>query len=270
VLWAAWFLLRNGLATYAATGERGLNGAQALVVGQAAVISLTGGARRHLFFLGACGFALLATQQRTALAATAIGVLVVALRAGRLSSARATRLVRFSVVAGVVLIMLALLVGPSGLRESVRTATTSVSTDSGTFGWRIEGWQALLEDYIQRPLGDRLIGQSAGTGFGRYLDGNLVLVSPHNMYLTVLLMPGAIGHIPFIAVLVSALLRTRGGPVALHALIWGLMVYGIGYQLGPDQGLVIGAALAVAGTTASSRLVSEVSATKEAGQRGTR
>jgi len=253
VLWAAWFVLRNGLGTFAATGERGLNAAQAMVVGQAAVMSLATGARRHLIFLGGCGFALLVTQQRTALAATAVGVLVVALRAGRLSTARASRVVRTAVVGGFVAVMLALLVGPSSLRESVTTATASVSTDSGTFGWRVDGWRALLEDYVRSPLGDRLVGQPAGNGFGRYLDGNLVTVSPHNMYLTVLLVTGATGLVLFIALLVQALWRTRAGPVALHALVWSAMVFCIGYQLGPEVGIVVGAALAAPTAVASDR-----------------
>ena len=244
VLWAAWFVLRNGLGTFAATGERGLNASQALLVGQAIVISMATGARRHLLFVSAGGLALVATQQRTALAATTVGVLVVVLRAGRLSSARASRVARVSVVGGVVAVMLAMLVGPSGLRESVGTAVSSVSTASGTFGWRIDGWRELLEDYSQSPLGDRLIGQPAGAGFGRYVGGGVVTVSPHNMYLTVLLTTGAAGLVLFGLLLVWALVRTRAGPVALHALVWSVIVFSVGYQLGPEMGIVIGAALA--------------------------
>jgi hypothetical protein len=252
VVWAAWFVMRNGLGTYAATGERGLSAPQALIVGQAAVISLASGARRHLLFLGACGLALLATQQRTALAATALGVLVVTLRAGRLSSARATRVVRFSVAAGLVLTLALLMVGPGGLRESVSTAAASASTTSGTLGWRIDGWTELLDDYAQRSTGERLIGQPAGAGFGRYLDGNLVTVSPHNMYLTILLVTGAVGLVVFLIIVVLALFHTRAGPLALHALVWTALAFSIGYQLEPEQGLVLGAALAVVGSTARS------------------
>jgi len=251
VLWAAWFVLRNGLGTFAATGARGLNASQAMLVGQAVVISMASGARRHLLFVSAGGLALVATQQRTALVATTVGVLVVALRAGRLSSARASRIARVSVVGGVVAVMLAMLVGPSGLRESVGTAASSVSTDSGTFGWRIEGWRVLLEDYSRRPLGDQLIGQPAGAGFGRYVGGGLVTVSPHNMYLTVLLITGVAGLVLFGLLLVRALVRTRAGPVALHALVWSVIVFCVGYQLGPEMGIVIGAALAAPVAVAS-------------------
>jgi len=253
LLWAAWFVVKNGLGTYAANGERGLSAPQALIVGQAAVISVVSGARRHLVFVTACGLALLATQQRTALAATVIGVLVVSLRAGRLSSARATRVARFSVVVGVVTALLVLMLGPNSLRESVGTAASTVSTDSGTFGWRIDGWQVLLEEEQKRTLINRLIGEPAGVVFGRYQNGSFTTVSPHNMYLTVLLVTGIVGLVLFVALLIRALIRTRGGLVALHAIVWTALIFGIGYQLGPEQGIVIGAALAATGTSSEKR-----------------
>jgi hypothetical protein len=245
VVVAAMFLAHHGFGTYAATGERALSASEGLIVGQAGVIALARPGRwyRYVTALGFFGVVLV-TQQRTAWAATLVAMLVLSLREGPLRRGTVSARVRIAVSIAVVGALVLMLVGPAGLRESVSTATSTISTTSGTFGWRVQGWGSLLRSYNERDLTDRLVGQPLGAGFERVVRGEIVNVSPHNMYLTVLLSLGAAGLLAVIALYAQALRRTACSNAALYALVSGLVIFSVGYQIAAESALILGAALA--------------------------
>jgi O-Antigen ligase len=243
---AALFLLRNGFGSYTKDGTRALDASHALLVGQAAVLGLADmTSRRQKIFVLSCFVTILFTQQRTVWAATLGAVVIVAIRSGQLGNRQMTRTLRTELLAGFAAVVGLLLVGPSALQASVGEATATASADSGTLGWRIQGWTSLLKTFGNKPIEDKLIGQPSGTGFDRVLNGAVVTVSPHNMYLYVLIALGFFGLALLGALLASALRQSHLVSVVLFALICGLLIYSMGYQLGPEQGLLLGAGLTV-------------------------
>ena len=243
---AAVFLLRHGLGSYASDGTRALNASQTLLLGQAAVIGLADmRTRPEKLFVAICFGVVFLTQQRTAWAATIAALAFVALLSRSLGSREVTRRLRIGLFSGFVAVIALLLFGPSGLRSSVGEATSTASTKTGTLGWRIDGWIALMKSFGRKPLEDKFIGQPAGTGFDRVLKEGTVTVSPHNMYLFVLLSLGVLGLVLFLVIVGRAIYRAHAASIVLFALLCGLLVYSVDYQLAPEQGLVIGAGLTI-------------------------
>jgi hypothetical protein len=239
-------LAQHGLGSYAAGGERALNAPQALIVAQASVVYLASPERRRDVWLAAGMLAVVfASQQRTVWATTVVMIAVVVFRAGHLGNRSSTRIIRLAAAAGVLGVVGLLMFGPAELQTSTSTAIDTASTTSGTFGWRIDGWIALLEQYGDKPSQDQLIGQPSGTGYARQIGAGVVEVSPHNMYLTLLLSVGAVGLFMFGWLLLIAMRQSRD-VVPLMALLVGLLVFGIGYQWTAQDGAVLGAALGLA------------------------
>jgi O-antigen ligase len=176
----------------------------------------------------------LASQQRTVWAATLAGMAGFVLATRRSANTDRRSAVRMLVGGATAATVVLLVAAPSDLRRSLSESTSSISTDSGTFGWRVDGWLDLLDTYS--------VGSPAGSGFGRTVFGREITVSPHNMYLTVLISLGALGLAALIVAYLTAFRRTRRGPA--RGLIWFITVYSIGYQIDPSLALLLGALLA--------------------------
>lgn len=242
------FWLKNGLGTYAGSGERALNSSQALVVAQAGFMNLAPDRDKRARLLAvACMAAVLASQQRTVWAATLFTAVLMASQARSSGDRRRTRVVRRGLVAGLVAVVVLLVAGPSDLRNSTSAAVSgdAVSTEEGTFGWRVQSWQQLVGDFGDRPLTDHLIGQPGGTSLERVIDGIVRKESPHNMYVFVLLSLGVTGLLAFGSLMFVALRESRHRDPLLFAIIAGLLIFSVGYQLAPESGLLIGAAVAM-------------------------
>lgn len=241
------YFARYGLNTYSGSGQRALDASQALIVAQAGLLAIALPGRRQRAFALLCFVVVLASQQRTVWAATLMAALVLAVGHRSIDGRRVSRTVRRGLVASFAAVVLLLVLGPTQLQQSVSTATSTVSTDSSssTFGWRLQGWIDLLRQYQTKSIVDQAVGQPAGTGFVRTVGRGVVTASPHNMYVTVLLSLGALGLGAFVVLLATGLRRSQRGGIALRALVAGLVVFGIGYQFAPEQGLVVGAALAL-------------------------
>lgn len=245
------FLARFGFGTYDAEGARALNSPQALVVATWALMCLGGPAtRRGTLAATAALLLVLVSQQRTVWATTAVGLAAIALNARRAAEPGRRRIAYSIIVGASVGLPLLLLLGPAGFRSSVETAASTVSADSGTFGWRVDGWMDLLRRFRTSDGITQAIGQPMGTGFARTVFGRQMAYSPHNMYLTVLLSLGVVGLVALLLVYGKALLRTRYSRV--RPAIWGLVVYSVGYQLTPSIALLLGIALSVPQSTAPS------------------
>jgi hypothetical protein len=237
------FWLSNGLGTYAQDGTRALSAPQALLVAQAAILLLAHSERSHryvgLMFLGI----VFLSQQRTVWATTILmlAVLVVVPSFDGKSDTRATA--RKVVAAGVVAVAAAVALGPRSLASSA-SAAVEISTDGGTFGWRIQGWTGIVKDYLRSNGLDQLIGQPAGSGYSRLINGRLVAVTPHNMYVTILVSLGLIGLVALVLLLTKATRQARSCAVGPCAVVAGAWVFSFGYQLLLFVGVLIGAALA--------------------------
>ncbi len=244
---AAVFWIRNGFGTYADGGGRALNSAQAMLVAQAGFMAMgdAHGRRARVFAL-VCMLAILASQQRTVWAASLLTALVLASRSGRAGSPSVRRALRGGLLAALLAVILLLTVGPGDLRESTTAAVAregAISTDSGNFGWRVESWTYLLGEFESRPISDQMVGQPMGTSLERVVAEIVRTESPHNMYVMVIISLGYLGLAMMLWLIYRSLVRTRFSDPVLFAIVAGLCVYSIGYQLLPEHGLLLGAAL---------------------------
>lgn len=236
------FIARNGLATYAHGGDRALNGGQALIVAQGAVLLVTEASTRSRRLGYVLLVVVLASAQRTVWLGTLAMLIGLAASTGHLSLSKAT--LRRGLAAGAVALGLLIAAGPQSLRQSISTATATASTSSGTLGWRIEGWRELLRRYRDFDFVSLSLGQPFGRGYTRTFGQRVEQSSPHNMYVTVLLSLGIVGLAAFVGLLVAAARRRReSSGVPYLALVVGLAAFGLGYQLQPGQGLLLGSML---------------------------
>lgn len=124
----------------------------------------------------------------------------------------------------------------------------------GTWEWRIEGWRALI---VQGPQGaaEIMIGQPFGGGWDRFIDGSVVSVSPHNFFVETYLRTGLLGLGLLASLYVVTLWRLGtggawGGLLGRRVLFLLLLthpIFFIPYAPAPEQGLVLGLAIAAAG-----------------------
>jgi hypothetical protein len=245
ILTALLFFAQHGFGTYGSSGTRALNPPQTLLVAQAGLIALTLGGRQRRLFALLSFLVVVACQQRTVWAATLAAAVVIAFQVQTDQGQKVSRTIRRSILTGLTAIIALLMFGPSGLQSSVSSATSEASVDSGTFGWRIKGWLELLQQYSKKSGVDQIVGQPAGHGFARG-DFGVLTVSPHNMYITAIVSLGAVGLLAYIALVVSAITQSKYEVGPLRAIVASLVVFSIGYQLPPEQGLALGAAMALA------------------------
>jgi len=247
IVLASLFWLQNGFGTYASGGERALNSVQALVVAHAGFMALANGRDRRAQIFGlVCMTTVLASQQRTVWAASLVTALVLAFRTGRATSPALRRAVRSGLAAALVAVVLLLTMGPTDLRDSTTAAVAgegAISTDSGTFGWRVESWTFLLGEVRSRPLADQVVGQPAGTSLERVVAGIVRTESPHNMYVMMAVALGYLGLAALVWLYGRALARTRYREPLLFAIVASLCVFSVGYQLAPEHGILFGVAL---------------------------
>jgi O-antigen ligase len=253
------FWLRHGFGTFAATGDRALDGLQALIVLETTIITVMfppfrGPALRLVLPLVGLVVVVLSIQ-RTVWAATlvAAAVLVMTRQKSRGSKSRATP--RLLVVAAVVAVVLLIAAGPPGVTNSLTAGYQQTSTEQGssTFSFRLQGWSILINRQITGPPVDLVIGSPSGTGYERVIDGITFTVAPHSEYVTALDETGILGVALLVWAYVTALRKSRRrlrspsafvGNVALlfTALLALQLTYFIGYSEGAIVGLMLGLA----------------------------
>ncbi len=129
------------------------------------------------------------------------------------------------------------------------------ASDTGTFEWRVEGWRVLLDEQLH-GVGSVVLGRPLGAGFERYLPqlGYSVDVSPHNYYIEMLLVGGALGLLLLLLIYGRASLRAlakprwddRGpGKRVAFVLLLSQLVYYITYAPLPEQSVILGIALSI-------------------------
>jgi hypothetical protein len=79
------------------------------------------------------------------------------------------------------------------------------------------------------------------------------------MYLLVLISLGVTGIVAYLTLLTTAIRRARFVSLGLLAVLCGLVVYAVGYQLAPEQGFLLGAGLVGYRQTKTANVVQLVS-----------
>lgn len=130
---------------------------------------------------------------------------------------------------------------------SIRTT----AGENSTLAWRTDSWSALVGAH-DSPR-EIALGLPAGTSYERQIGDQILVQSPHSLYIDALLTFGIMGPvvIAWLGILVvrrrqnaSAVLEISTGAVVL--IVLGEAVFGITTMLGPLQGLLTGMLLQAA------------------------
>ena len=255
------FWVRNGFGEFSSGGERGLRGLDALVLLFATIISIVipyGRTRAQNLIAPAIGFIVLVLAlQRSVAIAGIVSLIVIVLVGGRLRTRRSSRVTRVLLIVGGLSVALLVLAGPAGLTTDLNTAVETTTSQEGTFSWRLEGWQILIEDQLASPIQSILLGEPAGRGSSRMIGESLVTVAPHSMYVSLFQSTGIIGLAIMIWLLVSTFRRNIvnirseyafSATVGLlfTALLAAQVTYFISYSAGFTAGLVVGLSASLA------------------------
>ncbi len=245
------------LASHAVSG-RALTGAAALIVLEAAVVTLVfpvGRGGSKWIAPSVCLLVVALSAQRTVWIAACVGLpvlLVSAIRVGERKSSALTRTIL--VIVGSVFALL-LIAGPGTIDTTLGGASGSSFSQGGTFAWRFAGWQQLVGGQLKGSAENLLVGNPAGHGFARVIDNQQVVVAAHSEYVTALVSLGVLGLLVLMALLVSlvkALQRRarsqdvtdRRAALLFLTLVAIEAVQFVSYSSGLLAGIVLGVAVA--------------------------
>lgn len=255
------FLLQNGFGSYSIDGQRSLDSRDALVLMFAIVIAVVipyGRTRtRNLAFPVVGALVLIISLQRSVVLAGAVALIVIVLFGGRARTRRSSRSTRFLIATGGLAVAVLILAGPTGLDQDFGTAVETSTIQGGTFNWRLEGWQILVERQITGSTPNLMVGNPAGTGSARVIEGELVQVAPHSHYVSLLQSVGVVGLGVMIWLLVATFRRnvvnlrstltfTATVGLLFAALLAALSTFFVSYSVGIVGGLVVGLAVSLA------------------------
>jgi hypothetical protein len=245
-----------------------MNGAAALMLGQASLVALDRAAssslpeRRLLNSITFIVFAttLLISAQRTASFATLCGlfVIVAGFRARPLLSMTATISLSIALVFGAMWLASGGNIAPYLPRSIAMvildqgTISLEVGEADRTFAWRVDQWQNFLNLYSRAPLIDQIVGQPLG--ILRLEFGPSSVLNAHNQYVQLLANAGVAGSLLFTSVILYGLFKglllllclrgAHSSNIAMStAIIASQAVDSIGYTLGTEQGFLLVIAL---------------------------
>jgi O-antigen ligase len=242
---------------------RTLNGAAALMLGEAALIafnqslSATRVGQRWLKWITFVVFVitLLISDQRTAIFATVVGIAVIGTFIPRQYRAAILLVGSILCISGLIIFCAGWIESSGDITEYLPNAVSLVLRAEGTFGWRIAQWEHYLYVYSQGSLLDQMIGQPLGMVTRSAEKNSSLSVMAHNEYVQLLLTAGVVGTVLFLVVLTHAvikcvaLLRNTYCPNAQSrlrlsvAIIASHAVFSVGYVLPNEQGLLLAIAL---------------------------
>jgi hypothetical protein len=245
------------------SNPRTLNGAAALMLGQAMFIALIRalsaplGQQRWVNGVSFIVFAvtLLISRQRTATFATCAGLAIII---GGLPVRYRTIMIGIVTVA---LITAGVIFGAvraefgGDIYDYLPHAFSMITQGEGTFGWRLEQWGTYFDLFLHAPLVDQLIGQPMNVYQPDIVRGTDQLSGAHSQYFQLLRDAGAAGVLLFTWVVVYVLFRGLfllmvGDRAHLQsnlrlatAIVASQAIYSIGYALTDEQGLLLAIAL---------------------------
>lgn len=174
-----------------------------------------------LVFLGV----VLLAQHRSVWGAAGLGMVAVLMWSGRTHVRRRVFLLMIGAA------WLALVGWTSGVLDPSSNIDAGEALDARTYQWRTSSWQYLIDEALNRGPVSVLSGEPFGTGYLRQLDTGLwTSASPHNWYVMVFLRLGLIGLILLSAILLSALVASRGVSPIWTFAIAAAIVYGWSYS----------------------------------------
>jgi hypothetical protein len=237
--------------------------AGALFIAQAAILAFPMVADRTrplLRFLapGLLAFVIL-LQHRTVWVITAASILYLLVR----ERAMAPRiLLVLGLAVGVFAVLVFTVFG--GRDDAVTQQLERSAQSTGTFEWRVDGWQALITNSGPEGTFEVLTGQPFGGGWARTMEnGAVVDVSPHSFYVEPYLRVGLVGLGAILltyafALRGTALAARRGtteafsgspsffGANPLHTVIAVQLLFFITYTPHANQAMLLGLGLAAA------------------------
>lgn len=250
---AGWFLVAlallhlslYGFATVDSTAEedsvsasyRMLNATQALILALCTATVLFDQKRRRPASAAVFTMVIIAAQNRSVWIGFISGFLAVAL----LSADSGRRRQAFGPVALATLVAALVLAGMLG--GSIGSKLATAGTDTGSWNWRIQSWQGLLDQWLSGPFTEIILGQPFGQDFTRLVNGSLITVAAHSWYVELPLNFGVMGLALWLILIVRGMARARKGNAA--ALFFGAaflchsVAYSLPWNVAPWLGILL-------------------------------
>lgn len=148
-------------------------------------------------------------QHRTLWVMAFVSTAVLVLAAGKVRSRALTGALAAAVIGAVVLTPLLLGGKLDRLQQSLSHSVEEVGQKNSTLAWRVQGWQALVQQWASASPFVNLAGFPFGSGFNRRIEASQTELtqSPHSQYVTMLLRTGLVG---LLAMLAAYALAIRG------------------------------------------------------------
>lgn len=192
-------------------------------------------------------------QHRSVWIAALIGLLCVMFLERRDVPKRLPLLIGFLTV---ISLLASLAFGLGYLDELLRTMTRSAlsMTDrQGTFAARVDGWDRLVDSWMESSTQSIMFGFPFGRGYARLYNGQFIEFAPHNFYVDLMLRVGVVGLLLFLLTTCLAIwhsfraqyfsefeyLLTRGIGVGLIASLFYYIAYPSYHILGAATGVAL-------------------------------
>jgi hypothetical protein len=192
-------------------------------------------------------------QHRTVWAVLLVAVTLLFLR----ERGAAKKLAPMIVLGVVVVTALSISVLDRGALELTEDLEQS-AVDRRTWDWRVEGWQALFEQAAPDEPGEILTGLPFGSGYDRVVNGRVIGVSPHSLYVETYFRTGLLGLALLASLYVTAMRRLSSGrsggflsPRTLFLLLVAHPIFFVAYTPGQEQSILLGLGLGVAAVMSS-------------------
>lgn len=226
------------------------------VAGCAHVVSWLGTSRMRSLLSAVVMLGLVLLLQHRSVWVATIGALIVIAWMNRPAVRKKALPISALLLVGLVSAVFLVLLNPdSRIAETLSRSVLSVTEARGTHVDRLSGWIELLHGYVNGGPRVWLLGHTFGSGYERWVLGQLREFSPHNFYVQLLLRVGALGVVLFIWVLIALHRRVlhvaafgpdgERGRVAVLAALVAALLYFIPYQAfylhGALYGVLIGA-----------------------------
>ena len=179
-------------------------------------------------------------QHRSVWAALGVAVMVISLRLRGVALARV-------VVSSFYAAAIGLGLWASGAFDNVIATLELSATSSGTYDARVDTWQQLVDDSVERGVGSVVFGEPFGFGYDRYDKGRLLTFAPHNWYVSVYLRLGLIGIALYLVLLAIILVKLVRSEQLVSVLVFvAVIVYSWSYSLSWYLAPALGFAMAMA------------------------
>lgn len=163
-------------------------------------------------------------QHRSVWGAAALGIVAVLIGSGQ---KRARRQVFVQSLVGVLAVFVAWYSGIIG------GSLADSASNRSTYEWRTAGWQVLISQAIARGPETVIFGNPFGSGASERKisrGGEVISSAAHNWYVTILLYLGIIGLAAIVAMLISALVKSRAKPPAWTFVLAAVAAYSWAYS----------------------------------------